>query len=207
MKNITVIFTSGRGPKEASMAVYGIQKKFIETLETFNIKYNIVSVKKGPIDDSLETIAFKIDSTDNSILNNWLGTIQWICKSPIRKHTKRKNWFVKCCSLVVSNSPAYNLDDIEVQTYRASGPGGQHRNKVETAVRLTHRPSGTTVTASESRSQKTNLTIAKDKLKKEMVLASQKTASENNMIQWASKITIERGNAIKVFEGLNFKER
>ena len=43
-----------------------------------------------------------------------------------------------------------------VETYRASGPGGQHRNKTESAVRLTHRPTGVVVTATERRSQHEN---------------------------------------------------
>lgn len=46
--------------------------------------------------------------------------------------------------------------DCDVQFFVATGPGGQHRNKVETAVRLTHRPSGVSVTAAERRSQHAN---------------------------------------------------
>jgi hypothetical protein len=42
------------------------------------------------------------------------------------------------------------------ETYRASGPGGQHRNKTESAVRLTHGPTGVVVTATERRSQHEN---------------------------------------------------
>ena len=46
--------------------------------------------------------------------------------------------------------------DCDMEFFIASGPGGQNRNKVETGVRLVHRPSGITVTAVERRSQHTN---------------------------------------------------
>lgn len=48
------------------------------------------------------------------------------------------------------------LKDCELKAGRASGPGGQHRNKVETAVRLKHLPSGITVTATERRQREQN---------------------------------------------------
>ena len=52
------------------------------------------------------------------------------------------------------------LTDCDVQRTRTSGPGGQHRNKVETAVRLTHRPTGVSVLAGERRSQAQNQAAA-----------------------------------------------
>lgn len=48
------------------------------------------------------------------------------------------------------------LAECAVETFRAGGPGGQHQNKTESAVRLTHRPTGIVVTARESRSQHRN---------------------------------------------------
>jgi hypothetical protein len=52
------------------------------------------------------------------------------------------------------------LKDCEVVRSRASGPGGQHRNKVESAIELTHRPTGVQAGASERRSQSENLSVA-----------------------------------------------
>ena len=50
--------------------------------------------------------------------------------------------------------------DTDVEFFIAGGPGGQHRNKVETGVRLVHRPSGISVTATERRSQAANREMA-----------------------------------------------
>lgn len=55
-------------------------------------------------------------------------------------------------------------DELEWQFFRASGPGGQHRNKVETGVRLTYLPTGLTVTATERRSRLQNQKVALDRL-------------------------------------------
>jgi len=55
-----------------------------------------------------------------------------------------------------------------VEPYRAPGPGGQRKNRKETAVRLTHTPSGITVVASERRSQAQNRDIAFERLIKKL---------------------------------------
>jgi protein subunit release factor A len=57
------------------------------------------------------------------------------------------------------------LSECRVETFRAGGPGGQHQNKTESAVRLTHLPTGITVTVRDSRSQHRNRQIALDRLR------------------------------------------
>jgi len=67
-------------------------------------------------------------------------------------------------------TPIYPTDreslerDCDVEFFIASGPGGQHRNKVETGVRLVHRPTGITVTATERRSQHANREAAFERM-------------------------------------------
>ena len=67
-------------------------------------------------------------------------------------------------------SDAALLSECEVETYRASGPGGQHRNRTESAVRLTHRPTGVVVSATERRSQHENRSRALARLRQAIAL-------------------------------------
>ena len=56
--------------------------------------------------------------------------------------------------------PLFSFDEIRVDTFKSSGPGGQHKNKRESAVRVRHLPSGITALATEHRSQARNKELA-----------------------------------------------
>jgi ribosome-associated protein len=68
------------------------------------------------------------------------------------------------------SGPPYRIDravlerEVRIDTFRASGTGGQHLHKTESAVRLTHFPSGVVVVASDTRSQGRNREIAYERL-------------------------------------------
>ncbi len=59
--------------------------------------------------------------------------------------------------------------EVVVETYKSSGPGGQRKNKTETAVRLTHLPTGITVVATEHRSQVQNRRLAFERLRERLL--------------------------------------
>ncbi len=61
-------------------------------------------------------------------------------------------------------SPEGLARDTDVEAYRSGGPGGQHKNKTETAIRLVHRPSGVRVVSTDSRSRLQNLATAFERL-------------------------------------------
>jgi protein subunit release factor A len=72
---------------------------------------------------------------------------------------------------------ALSWDDIDIDVYSGSGPGGQHRNKSEQCARLTHRPSGLVVVATASRSQRQNIKAAFAELQRRLAAGADDTAA------------------------------
>lgn len=208
MKNYKyILFTAGRGPVECGIALLGIQKKFKDFLNIKNLNYEIVKQQLSHKNQAMDTILFKVELDDISKVADWFGTIQWICKSPIRKYSKRKNWFIKCCEVFMPENLSVDPNDLKIQAYKSSGPGGQHRNKVETAIRIIHRPTGTIVTAADAKSKAQNKKRAIDKMQEKLNQLNHEQQVNAELEEWAAKIEIERGNPTRVFKGLRFVER
>jgi peptide chain release factor 2 len=116
-------------------------------------------------------------------------------------------------------------DDLQIDTYRASGAGGQHVNKTDSAVRITHRPSGIVVQCQNERSQSANKDTAMKMLRAKLIEAEQrkreeaiaKERGEAQDVAWGSQIrsyvlhpytmvkdhrtNVEAGNAQGVLDG------
>ena len=84
------------------------------------------------------------------------------------------------------------LAECRVERLRRSGPGGQHRNKVETAVRLTHQPTGLSVEASERRSQSQNLARALRRLRLELAIGQRRRVGVTPTTAWQARCRLGR---------------
>jgi peptide chain release factor 1 len=84
-------------------------------------------------------------------------------------------------------------DDIDVDVFSGSGPGGQHRNKSEQCARLTHRPTGLVVVATASRSQRQNIQAAYAELRRRLAVAAGAAAdADRNRTRRDQIVTGER---------------
>lgn len=207
MKTKIIQITSGRGPAECCWVVAQVLKHFIEAIKHNNIDYKIIQREKGIENMTLQSVTIQLQAkTLELFLNQWIGTIKWIGVSTFRPQHKRKNWFVALNEIEQKQQFEINEKDISYQATRSSGPGGQHVNKVSSAIRAIHEPTKTQVLVMDSRSQHQNKKIARTRLQEKVNQIQLETLKYNVKNQWENHLNIERGNPIQVFKGSDFKK-
>ena len=201
MEKIFLQITSGRGPAECCRVVAEVLKMILAEARQNGYDAEIVESEKGVVKNTLFS-AVALLQGDNlaKFVESWEGTVQWIAQSPYRKFHKRKNWFVGVKRLVVPELSEWDEREIVFQTLRASGPGGQHVNKTESAVRATHIPSGISVLASDNRSQMQNKSLATERLQVKLALLKQEKILASEQKNWQNHNILQRGNPVKTIK-------
>lgn len=193
-----VQISSGQGPVECEIAVM----LFYESLKKEFPDIKEIDVHKSRFSNGYTSVRFE----SNTDLSELEGTVLWICKSPVRLHHKRKNWFIDV-SIISELTEEVQRDDIRFETFHSGGKGGQNVNKVETGVRLVHIPTGISVTSTAERSQYQNRNNAKEKLESLLSkMESEKKESQANEA-WTKHNKLQRGNPVRIYEGVSFKRK
>lgn len=193
--------TSGRGPAECCRVVALVLEKILKQAAAKGVKTEIVERETGPLNRTLLSAVLSLqDGNYHELIEDWEGTVQWISKSPYRIYHKRKNWFVGVQTFTLSESQEATEAEIRYETLRSSGPGGQHVNKTESAVRAVHIPTGMSVVASDQRSQWQNKKLATERLLLKLASWSIEQAMIQAQANWSNHNCLQRGNPVRVIQ-------
>jgi len=199
--------TAGRGPAECTWVVAQVLKKVLKEAQDQQLETVLLQREAGQENGTVETASIAVKGKNaEQFVKSWIGTIQWIGQSQFRKMHKRKNWFIGIFEIEPQKKTAVSENDIQYQAMRSSGAGGQHVNKVSSAIRATHIPTGIAVVSMDSRSQHQNKKLATERLLKK--LEEEKLIQLKNHVgkQWENQLNVERENPIRVFTGSDFKK-
>ena len=193
--------SAGTGPVECAWAVVKVIDEICKEAKEAGLDVVVIEIEPGPQKGTAQSAVLVISGASDfaPFLSNWRGTVQWIAQSPFRPKHKRKNWFVGIEILAPVEETRFDSRDVKWETMRAGGPGGQHVNKTESAVRATHLPTGISASASEERSQYRNRKLALARLAQKLIGVDEANRNEAQHQRWRTHQELERGNPVRVF--------
>ncbi len=197
--------SAGLGPDECCLVVAKVAKLISAQARLKQTDLQLIEKVDGTRSETFQSILFAIAAEEvPTWLNDWIGTVKWIGNSPYRPNHRRKNWFVSVQLLEPPLSLNFHLKDLRIETCRASGPGGQHVNKTESAVRATHIPTGLVAASQDERSQGSNRKLAIERLKRKLQLANEGEQADVRKKLQQQHTNLERGNAVKILTDEKF---
>ena len=193
---------SGAGGTEAQDWAEMILRMYLRWAEAHNFKAEVIEASAGEV-AGIKSATIHIQGEHSyGWLRTETGVHRLVRKSPFDSGNRRHTSFA---SVFVSPEVDDNIDieidpsDLRIDVYRASGAGGQHVNRTESAVRITHMPTNLVVQCQNDRSQHKNKAQAMNQLKAKLYeYEMQKRRAEASVVE-DSKADVGWGSQIRSY--------
>ncbi|MBT8103126.1 MAG: peptide chain release factor 2 [Gammaproteobacteria bacterium] len=200
--NAYVDIQSGAGGTEAQDWAEMLLRMYLRWAESHGFKAEVIEASAGEVAGIKSATVHIVGEYGYGWLRTETGVHRLVRKSPFDSGNRRHTSFA---SVFVSPEVDENIDieidpsDLRIDVYRASGAGGQHVNRTESAVRITHLPSNTVVQCQNDRSQHKNKATAMNQLKAKLYeLEMLKRRAEASVVE-ESKADVGWGSQIRSY--------
>lgn len=202
MAKICLLITSGVGPVECRQAVTHVLRRMRHEAEEMGLDLSTSGAEGLPA-----SIVVLVEGAAAELLARaWVGTIQWRQHSTLRPNHRRANWFVGVFALPRPGADLPEIPEAEVtfSSFRAGGPGGQHQNTTDSAVRAAWK--GFVAISRDERSQHRNKARALERLRQLVQAAGAEREAQAARGAHRLHHVLERGNPKRSFFGPEFSE-
>lgn len=201
-KDAIVKLNAGAGGTEACDWCSMLYRMYTRWVEKRGFTSEVIDYLDGD-EAGIKSVTFEVHGENAyGLLKSEHGVHRLVRISPFNAAGKRQTSFVSCDVMPELEDDVeieVNDDDLRIDTYRASGAGGQHINKTSSAIRITHEPTGIVVQCQNERSQHQNKEKAMQMLKARLfMLKQQETAEKTSDIRGDVK-DINFGNQIRSY--------
>ena len=206
MNSIIIEIRAGVGGEEAAIFAADLFKMYSKYAAVQGWKQKILDSRPTSL-GGFKQIIFELQNNNLFNLLKYEGGVHRVQRIPKTEKSGRIHTSTATVTVLVKPKATeikIKPDEIKIDLYRASGPGGQHVNKRETAVRITHMPTGLVVTSQTERNQLQNKENALSILSARLL--EKKNKEEQSKIGDKRKIQIGRAERCEKIRTYNFPQ-
>ena len=205
-RSVIVEIRGGAGGEEAALFAADLFRMYTRYGERHHWKSEILDINDTEI-GGIKEVVFSIEAHGAYSKLKYESGVHRVQRVPSTESSGR----IHTSTVTVAVLPEVddvdidiNLNDLQIDTYRASGAGGQHINKTDSAIRITHLPSGIVVTCQDQRSQHKNKEKAMKVLRSKLYEKAQE--QQNTEIAQTRKFQVGTGDRSERIRTYNFPQ-